>query len=60
MNSNKCPAEEEEVKATKKPKKEKVWGPIMPCIRSSRVKYDGRTTLEKAEGYVEYKNRENL
>jgi hypothetical protein len=55
MNSNKCSAEEEEVKATKKPKK-KVWGPMMPCIRSSRVKYDGRTTLGKAEGYVEYKS----
>jgi hypothetical protein len=36
MNPNKCSAEEEEVKSTKK-SKEKIWGPMMPCRRSSGV-----------------------
>ncbi|TVU42393.1 hypothetical protein EJB05_08795, partial [Eragrostis curvula] len=55
---NKCADEEVQPKESKKQKKEKVWGPILPCRKSSRNMEDGRTMLEKAQSNKKHRNLE--
>ncbi|TVU48985.1 hypothetical protein EJB05_00274, partial [Eragrostis curvula] len=55
---SKCAEDEEKPKETKKQKKQQMWGPILPCRKSSRNVEDGRTVMEKAQSNIKHKNLE--